>query len=55
MATTPLVIVIVFAVLIVAGLAGAILTPHRLRHRKPLETHPDDIADPLPLSTVRKR
>ena len=55
MATTPLIIVIVLAVLIVGALAGVLLTPHRLRHRKPLETDPANIADPLPLSTVRKR
>lgn len=55
MATTSLIIVIVLAVLLVAALAGVLMTPHRLRQRKPLETHPDDIADPLPLSTVRKR
>jgi hypothetical protein len=55
MSTGPLIALCVLAVLIVAALAAVLVLPHRLRHRKPLETHPDNLADPLPLSTVQRK
>jgi hypothetical protein len=55
MSTGALIAVCVLAVLILAALAAVLVTPHRLRHRKPLETNPEHFADPLPLSRVRDR
>jgi len=46
--------VIVFAVLLIGALAAVVRVPHRLASRKPLETHPDNFADPLPHSTARR-
>jgi hypothetical protein len=55
MTTTGLVLVIVLAVLIVGALAAVVRVPHRLASRKPLETQPEDLADPLPRSTARQQ
>jgi len=54
MTTLGLTLVAVFGFLLILGLAAVVRAPHRLSSRKPLETHPDDFADPLPLSTARR-
>jgi hypothetical protein len=54
MSTLGMTLVAVFGFLLILGLAAVVRAPHRLVNRKPLETDPDDFADPLPQSTVRR-
>jgi len=53
--TLALILIVVFAVLLIAAVGAVVVLPHRLRHRKPLETRREHIADPLPLSTVTRK
>jgi hypothetical protein len=54
MSTLGMTLVAVFGFLLILGLAAVMRAPHRLSHRKPLETDPDNFADPLPHSTARR-
>ena len=54
MSTLGMTLVAVFGFLLILGLAAVVRAPHRLASRKPLETDPDNFADPLPHSTARR-
>ena len=54
MSTLGMTLVAVFGLLLILGLAAVVRAPHRLSRRKPMETDPDDFADPLPRSTARE-
>jgi hypothetical protein len=53
--TWAIILIIVLAVLLFLAVAAVVRFPQRLTHRKPLETDPESLADPLPLSTVTRK